>query len=462
MQTPRDSEHLRFLLLRQISEKPALGERAYQTVAESFATSIFKIDPDRGLGSFAPFWREVLAALDSMPRSLRDTSRLFRHHTAVSRRRIAKLDENLYDVTHEDKISLLNNAIEDINYVLNFIEYTPGAESNLNLFNSLANAYLDWANIESEAGASRERITELRELANTATRKAYAENPANSFVIETYVKNLLDDSSERIVEHCTEALGILFAALISDEAAYRKAQLGVLADHALKILLKQTPLVSVDFEPSSATDVLVKAWKLLAEEGDYGAGMALTDVPAANRARALEALSHPAGQGNMQVIRLSYDLLCIVQPNAFKQQLELAEQLEATDYRMTPQLRLEYAILLFLNSRAAEGEKLFRTLRGVWRDSEQFVNVPERLRWLRAAGSQDLQIVRAVAGSDDGARAMARVQAFGNALVPFRREEFGFRDISPGERFTCTCLVRIQRAVPATHDRGGYMNQLTR
>lgn len=436
----KDAEHLRFLLLRRISQKPALGESAYRSIGEVFATSIFKIDPDHGRGSFVSLWRETLDALDNMPRSLRDTSRVFRHHTAVSRRRITKLDEKYYGVTNDDKIALLIQAIEDIKYALSFIQYTPGSEPNVNLFNSLANAYLDLAHVESEKGVPRERLMELRRLADDATRKAYMESPTNSHVIETYVKNLLGsagDSSELAVEHCIGALGIIFSALASDEIAYRRSQLGYLADQALVILLKQRPVMAQDTEPKCATDVLIKAWKILAEGADYQSATALLEVPVASRARALEALAHPAGRGNMQVIRLSLDLLCSLHPNAFKQQLELVEQLQATDYRMTPQLRLEYAILLFQNGRAVEGEGIFRSLRQIWRVSEQFVQVPERLHWLRAVDGNSLQTVHAITGSDYSHRATAYVQEFDNAPVPFRPEEHGLRDLKPRLRFAC-------------------------
>ncbi|MDQ3776811.1 MAG: hypothetical protein M3461_21905 [Pseudomonadota bacterium] len=436
----KSPEHLRFLLLRQISQKPALGERAYRSIGEDFATSILKIDPDHGRGSFVSFWREVLDALDGMPRSLRDTSRVFRHHTAISRRRVARLDEQFYGVKNDDKVALLNVAIEDINYALSFIEYTAGSESNLNLFNSLANAYLDLAQVESERGAPDERIIKLRRLANDATRKAYEESPTSAFVIETYVKNLLANaraSSELAVEHCIEALGILFSALTSNEAAYRKSQLGNLADQALAILFKQKPVRDQHIEPAHAIDVLVKAWKMLAEAVEYGSGMDFSDVPEENRVRALEALAHPAGRGNMQVIRLSYDLTSVSHPHAFRQQLELVEQLQATDYRMTPQLRLEYAMLLFQNGRAVEGDRIFRSLRQIWRDSEHFVHVPTRFRWLHGADSEALQTVQAITGSDYGNRAMARVREFGNVLVPFRPEEHGIRDVKPAFRFAC-------------------------
>ena len=67
-------------------------------------------------------WRDVLEALETMPRSIRDTSRVFRHHMAISRRRIATLDERFYGVTTEDRLRLLKQAIDDIDYALTMIE----------------------------------------------------------------------------------------------------------------------------------------------------------------------------------------------------------------------------------------------------------------------------------------------------------------------------------------------------
>ena len=417
----KDAEHLRFLLLRRIAQKPALGDRVYRSIGEDFATSIFKIDPDHGHGSFASLWREVLVTLDGMPPSLRDASRVFRHHTAISRRRIAKLDERLYGVTSDERVGLLSKAIEDIEYAVSFIEYTPGSESNLNLWNSLANAYLDLANNESARGAPGDRVRELQRLANEATRKAYEENPTNSFVIETYVKNLLQIEgapSAQVIEQCIEALGLIASALSANEVDYRAPQLGALADKALEILFHHTPAVVQEMEPARAVDVLVKAWTVLAEGDGLSSGMGLSDVPEANRVRALDVLLHPAGRGNMQVIRLTLDLICVGEPYAFKRQLDLIEELQATDYRIAPQTRLEYAILLFQNGRAVEGGEIFRSLRQLWREGEHFVRVPERLRWLRTEDGRTLQTVQAVVGSDYGTRAMARVQKFNNAPVP--------------------------------------------
>lgn len=460
----KDPEHLRFLLLRNISAKPELGERTYRSIGEDFATSIFKIDPDHGRGSFVSIWEEVLRALDNMPRTLRDTSRVFRHHVAVSRRRIAKLDENFYGVNTAVKITLLNRAIDDINFALNSIDEKSRSESDLNLYNSLANAYFDLADAETKNGSSVERINELRRLANNATRKAYEENPTNSFVIETYIKNLLTDSrdtSTHIIERCIEALGILYQVLMEDEGTYRRTQLSTLADQALKLLFDQSSITRKKSEPSNAIDVLIDAWIALTEGRECPSVFVLADTPETNRANALNILKHPAGQGNMQVMRLKYDLIRIHNPYGFKDQLELVEQLQATNYRMTPQLRLEYAILLFQNSRAIEGEKVFRFLRKLWRENEYFVRVPDHLHWLRDIDGKGLKAVHAVMGEASDYRPMARVQEFQNMSVPFRPEEFGLRSIPPRTKITCHVtfgykgpFLRPANIQPAATSRG--------
>nr|WP_321464333.1 hypothetical protein [uncultured Desulfobulbus sp.] len=436
----KDSDHLRFLLLRQISKKRELGERFYRTIGEDFATSVFKIDPDHGRGSFVKYWREVLEALEAMPRSLIDTSRVFRHHLAVSRRRITKLDVEFYGVTKEDKILLLSAAIEDINYALHSIEYSPGSESDINLYNSLANAYLDLAKIESESGASRTRIVELNELANEATRKVYEQNPDNSFVIETYVKNKLANAKEFpevAVDYCIEILGVLYSIISSNEGEYRRSRLADYADQALNFLFQQIPTNQNDLVPTNAVEVLVKTWTLLVEGVDGKSGIDLADLPENNRERALSVLEHPAGHGNLQILRLIYDLTCISKPGELRRQLDLAEQLVNSPYRTSPQLQLEYGLLLYQNIRSTEGQKVFQTLRRLWRENEYFVQVPERLRWLRDLNNLTLKTVQAFIGSDYGNRSMARVREFGDQQVPFRPEEFGFRELRPRMRFSC-------------------------
>ena len=435
----KDPEHLRFLLLKKISQKRELGERVYRQLGEDFATTIFKIDPDHGYASFTPLWREVLHALDSMASPLRDNSRVFRHHTAVSRRRVAKLNESIYGVRSDDKIKLLKRAIADITYALNSIDYTPGSEPNLNLYNSLAHAFFDLARLERAKGEPAEYVDSLRAQARDATRRAYEESPTNSFVIETYVRDLLDSAEiDQVgaIEYCIKALGILFSAISSNEQSYRRATLGDYADKALDIISRHTLRLGELVEPNNPIDVLTRAWIILAKGVDYKSGTALSELPEKNRILAVDALAHPKGQGNMQVIRLTYDLICVTYPYDFKKQMYYLEQLQGGDYRRTPQLRLEYGVLLYQNDRPKEGDRIFRDLRRLWRESEHFVSVPQPLRWLRDSANVKAKTVRAFVSSDYGLRSMARVREFQNLLVPLRTEEFSLLNARPGTQFS--------------------------
>ena len=437
-------EHFRFLILQKISKNPLLGERKFRPIGETFATEIFKIDPDHGKSNFAPLWREVLEALDSMPQPLRDTSRVFRHHTAISRRRISKLESMAYYIEDSERVNLLEQAIKDINYALTEIRYTPDSELDLYLLNSLAHAYLDLASVKTRMGASEEQIAKLKTLANDTARRAYRESPNNSFVIETYIQNLLQvakDTPAMAILHCMEALGVLYSVLTNEN--YRTSQLGRLANQALEILFQQAPQETLNRKPTNAIDVLVQVWLILAEDRNQKSDWILSDVPIQKQIKALEILENPVGHGNLQILQLKYDLLTNCRRFDFKNQIEILDSLIPSGTWTPPQKQLEYGILLFQVGRFDEGERVFRDLRRLWREGEQFVRVPERLRWLRSSDGKSLQIVHATIGSEQDTRPFARVKEFANTRVPFRPEEHGFASPRPGFSFSCRVSFTI-------------------
>lgn len=430
----RDAEHLRFMALKRIAVKTGMAEVQYRALADRYATTIFKIDPDHGAQAFAGIWRDALAALDEMPRLLRDTSRVFRHHTAISRRRIAAFDNPIYEVSGGDRISLLERAIEDIEYALTSIPRSSDDEPDLYLYNSLANAYLNLADALAEQGQF-ERIAELRQRANEATRQAYNDNPTNPWVVETHIKNLLSIAKaepSKAAEAALEALLAVYEALRARDGLLRADQLARLGETALAILFSTSPPVTIASEPRDAVDILIATWQVLAGGGVAHLDEALADLTPETAEEALAILSHPAGRGDMQVLRLSYGILSAAQPFAFAKRLALIENLQATDRRLSPQLQLEYALLLFQVGRAAEADRRFRELRRLWRETEHFVSVPEPLHWLRNGEAEGLRTVQARVGSDQEARPMARVSEFGNLLAPFRPEEFDVRSMRPG------------------------------
>ena len=434
----RDPEHLRFLALKRVAVKPGMAETRHRALAEQFATAIFKIDPDHGARAFAPIWREVLSALDEMPKLLQDTSRVFRHHTAVSRRRISVLDERLFGVTFEDKVQLLERAIEDINYALTSIDRSSGEEPDVNLYNSLANAYLNLADVIASTQAGRERVAELRRLASEATHRAYSDNPTNPWVVETHIKNLLGiarSEPERAVTAALEALLAVYDALRASDVNLRAVQLGRLGEDALSVLFANSAPQAEAGQPESPLEVLVATWRILSSAGVTALDETLGELSPSIAEEALKILSSPAGRGDMHVLRLQYGILSAARPFEFATRLGLMENLQATDGRLSPQLRLEYALLLYQVGRASEGDRAFRRLRLLWRDGEHFVRVPEPLNWLRDGEGDALRTVQAHKSSDQGFRPQARVAEFGNVLVPFRPEEFGVRGMRPGTPF---------------------------
>ncbi|WP_428989953.1 hypothetical protein [Methylocapsa aurea] len=434
----KDTEHMRFLALKQISNKAQMAELNYRPLAEQFATTIFKIDPDHGAKAFVGIWREVLTALDEMPKLLRDNNRIFRHHTAISRRRISALDNPIYDVTNSDRVVLLERAITDIQYALNSITRVPGDEPDVNLFNSLANAYLNLAEVIGERGDSEEKVTELRKLANEATRKAYAENPTNPWVIETHIRNLLaiaKSESGRAADVSLEALLAVYDALRGNDPNLRADKIGRLGEEALKVLFENAPPESSTAELRSPVDVLIATWRILVKTGVKGLDDRLAHMPPDICEEVLEMLSHSAGRGDTQIQRLRYGILSAARPHQFSNRLAIVENLQATDSRLSPQLQLEYALLLYQVGRAAEGDQKFRQLRRLWKNTEHFVNVPDLLNWLRDGESEKLLTVQARVGSEESSRPMARVSEFRNLLVPFRPEEFDVREMRPKTPF---------------------------
>ena len=434
----RDPEHLRFLALKRIAVKPAMAEVSNRPLAEEFATTIFKVDPGHGAGAFAVIWREVLQALDDMPSVVRDGSRLFRHHTAISRRRIAVLEGPSYNVSGSEQLCLLERAVMDIEYAIRSIDRIPGDEPDLNLFNSLANAYLNLAEVKAGFAAPQEEIRRLRDKANDATHKAYRENPTSPFVVETHIKNLLGiarSEPDQSLSACLEALQATYDALRGESSLLRTPQLSTLAQEALDLLFTHAAKQDYVSEPQTAMEVLLSAWRILSRVEDEDVDDYFVEIPLHKADDALVALEHPAGNGDIQVLRLRYGVLSAARPIEFRRRLELVEGLQATDVRLSPQLRLEYALLLYQVGRAVEGDEQFRDLRRLWRNSEHFVRVPRPLDWLRDGESETLLAVQAVVDSDQSHRPMARVLDFGNRVCPFRPEEFDVRTMRPGHRF---------------------------
>lgn len=432
----RNPEHLRFLLLRQISALPVLQQAHLREVADAFATSIFKIDPEHGHGAFMPFWREVLTALDEMPHSLRSTSRTFLHHCAISRRRIAA-DRDGFMLSDDERVELLKRAVDDLEAALR-LNPNAGGESDINLCNSLAHALHDLAEAQAEARLDEALVQATRAAAQNATHRAYSLNPDNSFVVETYGRALLAQGAADkalAADRSLEVLALVYGLMDRPGSQPRRNALGRLAERAFSLLMKNGGESSADPETEVGAIAIALA-KLGAGVGRLQ-GVSLADIPARNRASAEAALADPILSGNVQAVKLRYLLLSIEQPLDFSVQLELLQSLDGSGPAFTPQMQLEMALLMFQQDRAHEGDSQFRRLRSLWRRGDHFVEVPTRLHWLLNASRSDRRQVRARVTSNAEGRAYAKVAEFGGVEAPFRPTEFGQARLAPGTELAC-------------------------
>jgi len=334
-----------------------------------------------------------------------------------------------------ERIELLERAVADIRYALENIPATPDGETDLNLYNSLAHAYQDLADEEGEGGAPVERVAALRAQAHDATQRAYRTNPDSTFVVETYARSLISDARampEKAAENAVEVLNIVYAAMARDKSGQRRFALGKLADNAINLLLELNIPQKAAHEPTNEIEALVLAIRALASGTPRYESMELADFPPANRLRAAELLAHPLLRGNPQAVRLRYALRCLDAPRDFRGQLELLQSLQGGGTVISPQMRLELALLLQQCDRHHEAARLFRELRRLWREGEHYVEVPERLRWLMTLDGQSQRQVTAkvMAGSEQ--RRAAKVRELQETEVLFRPQEFGQQEFKPG------------------------------
>ena len=417
-------EHLRFQLLRDISALPVLQSASLRDVADAFAVSIFKVDPSHGHATLSPFWRDVLEALDDMPRSVRTTSQTFLHHCSISRRRIAS-DHDTFIISDQERVSLLRRAVDDLQQALR-LDGETGGETQINLYNSLAHALHDLSEAEASAELDPAIVEASRAAAQEATRRAYALNPDNSFVVETHARALLAEGAtdqSLAVQRALEVLTLAYGLLDRPASEPRRNALGRLAERAFELMLERGGAVGAD--ANTEAGAIAVALAALSAGVSRFQGLSLGDLPTRNRLTAARLLAEPIIAGNVQAVKLRYMLAVIDDPQNFDTQLELLQSLHGSGPAFTPQMELELAVLLFQVDRSHEGDRLFRQLRSLWRRGEHYVEVPQRLHWLLNQSGSDRRQVRGRVVSNADGRAFARVAEFQDVEVPFRPAEFG-------------------------------------
>jgi len=437
-----DPTDLRLTLLSRIVTRSSIASAENLAIGLEFATRILKLDPESG-GEFFRYWRRTLDILDSMPDSLTNTSRTFNHHVAISRRRVATND-TLFHLTIDEKRYQLKKAVEQLRFAYEQLERKLGDESDINILNSLALAYQNWAELEVSSGGEADVVEKLRHNAHAATKKALKLDPNNSYVLETAARNVLQDGAlhpDSAAKQASEALTYVFQAMSLEHAGKRQIQLTKIANKALKLLHSSVDLSPVEknLKPSTPEGLLIRTWLALTNNVEAIDSENMAVFPEQNIADAISLIENSPENRSWLVIRLYYDLIVQQSSKDLQKCVGILDELSGTNYHFPPQLMLDYAILLYQASRYREGMEKYQHLRSVLRGGEAFVTVPKRLSWLLSPDGETVRVcdAKVFESTGVGTRDWAVVPEIGKQRVPFRSEEFGMRQFSPGSSFKC-------------------------
>ena len=437
-----DAVALRLELLGRTCRRSAIASPDVRDFVITLATTTLKLDEQHGNPELFPHWKRVLEVLDAVPKEVREQSRFFNHHLAISRRRIIYGD--VFQASAEDKLRLLKRAEAEVRFALERIVPTPDDESDLNLFNTLALIYQDMATLERSTTNNKEHIASLLNKSDQATHRALAESPSNSYVLETAARNLIrrapDQSPLVRVREAAEALAFVSQAFLLDTAVLRRESLGRLAEEALNFLAAPDASREIDrlCQEGNPFGYMARAWLFIARSSPT---LSLPEaIETLSTSTAQEAIEILAGSVDREwpLVRFLLQLHAVAHPLDFKEEILLVEELASfPGFRLPLQQRVERAVLLHQVGRHKEGNAEFGEIRKAARSSGQILFLPSRLRWLLAPNTTRRLVCTATAQDRGTGRAMAEVREMAGALVPLRVQEFGKEQMAPGERFRC-------------------------
>ena len=233
----QSSVEFRLSFIARLTRRTALGEKRFLPYAVQFPLRTLKLGEPEGNRELFPYWRNILEMLEGFPNAVKDGSRTFIHHMAISRRRVARYEE--FEASVDECQFQLRTAITEIEFALENLEEIASDESNLNLYNSLALTYQDLASHELQQNGVSDVVRSLRKKAHEAISKALKENPTNSYVLETAAKNMLQQAKfgqSGTINAAAQALAYTFQATALENSYTRQNQLGKLATNALQLL----------------------------------------------------------------------------------------------------------------------------------------------------------------------------------------------------------------------------------
>ncbi|AZD30740.1 hypothetical protein [Pseudomonas chlororaphis] len=437
-----DSVDLRLNLIERVTSRPSFGEPFAGEFARQLATRVLKLEEKQGNPEYFPYWRKVLKILESVPDTIKISSRAFRHHVAISRRRVTQ--EDLFDVEVQERIELLQKSVVDLEFALEHIEQTYGDEGDLALLNTLALVYQDLAEQSSVGGLSDEIIAGYLLKADEVTNNALKQNQNNRYVLETAAKNLLRQRNRTAdelsrVEAAAKALTFVFQASRLESATIRRSSLSSLASEAIQALRGEAAQAVIERMCSlnSPYGYLAKAWTKIPQAKREGV-FVLGDLDIRTAEEALAILKSSPVR-DLLIVKLQYELEVIVNPQDFLSQLNLLDEIAAGgEQSLSLQHYVERAVLLYMQGQHKAADKEFKRLRPKVKDAQNPVYVPIRLRWLLRPDKSKRAICSArMADSNSSARLVAKVRELSNVEVLFNAQEFSRSRMGVGEQFKC-------------------------
>ncbi len=457
-----DAIQLRLKMIERISKRSNITESFARPFAISLAMNMLKLDEQHGNAEFFKYWREVIDILESVPRTIRLSSRTFNHHLAISLRRVTQ--DNLFEIDDIEKKYLLTKAARNVEFALDNIDATPDDESNLNLLNTLALIYQDLFELERGLNGDPIELSRLLAKSDEITNRALKENPNSPYVLETAAKNLLRQSS--IISESTEkaestakALAFIFQASRLETAFNREMKLGKLATQALCQLRDSSVENAINqlCAQGNPYGFIAKAWGSIPVANNEALSLfdAVNAEHAANAIKILEQT--PKDSRNWLLVSFLYDLTVIAEEKNFTSQLSLLDELSSVrGYQLSLQQILERAVLLFLNGRYKPADEEFRKLRPRVKESQTIIFVPPRLKWLLTPDRHNRATCTAsVIDSAASVRGMAKVKELGGVFATFHPQEFGKTRMAPNEQFKCqvtfSAMGPFLKPIDSTH-----------
>lgn len=437
---------LQLHVIEKLIPRDSMGYAEVIPILEELVTTALRVDPRSAPSNYAERERIVLM-LELAPDSVFDSSEVFLHHLAISRRHLAAdppptaFWEDPAAVCEQLELaeSHLKEAID-----LGLDRENESQEKPLNLYVSLALTLAVRAEFERKIGRSDEG-DRFAESAQARYLQAQAIDPDNTYVLENYARLKIrqaretTESSERL-ELLADAISLLDWEMAVDDRNDREEVALEEMVRAYSMLEHDTGLASVRALASTGAEAAsVVIARLLAYPDRFS--NQTQEEPRLKEAIDLLKRIDPATASWRSRILL-HELQALNDPYGFAARLEPLEELDALgEFPWPLKLLYERAILLYQLGEHKRGSEHFQILRDSISSRSSAVFIPDELRFL--ADPRDefrsalLTSLRVTKTTDAGSSYRGIPEGWGSTEVTFRPYLFPRQNIRRNDDLDC-------------------------